>query len=297
MSADPKSQHPLFRKLDTRLKRLASEPVPRNIHGFRTATRRLEAVLEELTPDPDRNHAKLLKKLARLRRRAGRVRDLDVQILALRNLKLSSDAGKTRILHALSELRVRREKNLLQALDKATISEIRKRLKRASRSFTVPNAIDASALAFRMYQRLARHSGPLTEALLHQYRIEGKRIRYVAEIAAGDSRAQELVTELKRMQDVLGDWHDWLTLSEVVQRLAGDNASSVMIAALTNITRAKFRDSVQVVTETRSALTSRQTEAKHPPSAAPQTAAPARPQPSAARKPQSPAQSLTVTAA
>jgi hypothetical protein len=56
------------------------------------------------------------------------------------------------------------------------------------------------------------------------------------------------------MQDAIGDWHDWLTLREKTQELATDGRPSAMIAALTNITRAKYRDALQVVAEVKAEL-------------------------------------------
>jgi len=58
------------------------------VHRFRTGTRRLQILLGELSSKLDRNEKKLLKLLSRIRKRAGKVRDLDVQSAALRSLKV-----------------------------------------------------------------------------------------------------------------------------------------------------------------------------------------------------------------
>src|SRR5438270_3447733 len=104
MSVDQRQISTLFRKLGRELSKLSSKPQPRNVHQFRTTTRRVEAVIGELVPEPDRNLRKLMKQLSRLRRRAGKVRDMDVLIANLRNLKVSEEPRrKTEVLRTLAE--------------------------------------------------------------------------------------------------------------------------------------------------------------------------------------------------
>ena len=85
------------------------------------------------------NDKKLLKLLARLRKKAGRVRDLDVQSAALRSLKIPEQpVRKARLMRTLAEERSQREKRLTKSLDKKTVAEVRKRLKRAAASLEIP---------------------------------------------------------------------------------------------------------------------------------------------------------------
>ncbi len=109
----------LFDNLDRRLSKLSSKPQPKKVHQFRTSARRVEALVTELQGDQDKKARKLLKTITKLRRRAGKVRDLDVQIAALRALKVSEEPGaKTRLLQTLSDKRGRRETRFLNMLDK-----------------------------------------------------------------------------------------------------------------------------------------------------------------------------------
>jgi hypothetical protein len=59
------------------------------------------------------------------------------------------------------------------------------------------------------------------------------------------------------MQDVIGDWHDWVQLADKAEKLFGGVQDSALVAALRNITRAKFRQAVNTLTETRAALAGR----------------------------------------
>jgi CHAD domain-containing protein len=264
MPVDQERSRSAFAKLSRQLAKLAIKPAPENVHKFRTYGRRVEALLDELVADPNRNEKKLLKQLSRLRKRAGRVRDLDVQISALRNLKIPQEPGrKAQLLRTLAEERVKQEKKLAKTFDDETVRELRRRLKRATSHIEIPESTEPLNLALRQLARLGHEHGAMTEKTLHQYRVVGKRARYLAEMARKDPEAERLVEQLKRMQDVIGDWHDWLKLTQKAEDLFGGVQDSALVAALSNITRAKFRLAVDALTEIRALLA-----AKRPVSAA-----------------------------
>jgi hypothetical protein len=66
------------------------------------------------------------------------------------------------------------------------------------------------------------------------------------------------------MQDVLGDWHDWLKLTEKAEKLYGGVQDSSLVAALRNVTQAKFRQAIDVLSSTRTALEGRKAAAPAP---------------------------------
>ncbi len=105
MAVDQTQCRVVFQKLDRQLTKVARKLDPTSVHKFRTYSRRVEALLE-LNPEPSRNDRKLLKLLARLRKKAGRVRDLDVQISNLRSLKIAREVGqKSQLQRALAQER------------------------------------------------------------------------------------------------------------------------------------------------------------------------------------------------
>jgi CHAD domain-containing protein len=64
---------------------------------------------------------------------------------------------------------------------------------------------------------------------LHDFRKGAKKARYVAELAAqGDSQAQQVSASLKKLQDEIGDWHDWLVLAEEARTALGDEAEELI---------------------------------------------------------------------
>ncbi len=261
MPIDLKRSRLAFQKLGRELTKLTKEPAPASVHKFRTNSRRVEALLSEVAPELNRNDKKLLKLLSRLRKKAGRVRDLDVEIASLRSLKVPEGNGhKTQFVEELVQERAKREQKLTKAFDPETAAEVRKRLKRAAREIDIPRNTEPLSLTLSKLAKLGRDHVPLTEKTLHQYRIIGKRARYIAELADHDAEAKRIVDQLKHMQDVIGDWHDWLKLTQRAEALFGGVRDSALVAMLRNVTQAKFRQSVDAVAEIRAAISGKKAE-------------------------------------
>ncbi len=230
--------------------RLSSEQDPEAVHGFRTATRRLQILLEQVVASPDRNQKKLLKALNRIRRRAGAVRDVDAQLSALRSLRVPLEPRrKTQLMHQLIELRVQHEKRLHKLLKKTEIQEVHKRLKKASRALDSDTSRDPLQVARKILNSVRVPENGLNDDALHRYRIAVKRARYAAEFAAKSAEADQLIVELKHLQDALGQWHDWLTLTQTAAQYLGEVSQSSLVAALHNLTRGKFRHAVEALAE------------------------------------------------
>jgi CHAD domain-containing protein len=261
MSIDAKRSRLSFQRLGRELTRLAKHPAPGSVHKFRTNSRRVEAVLSEVVPELTRNNKKLLKLLSRLRKKAGRVRDLDVEIAALRSLKIPGGNGhKSQFVDTLVQERGQREHKLAKAFDRKTSAQVGKRLRRAAAELDIPKNVEPLTLTLLKLTQLGRDHAPLTEKTLHQYRIIGKRARYIAELADPNPEATSVVEQLKHMQDVIGDWHDWLKLTQKAEALFGGIRDSALVAMLRNVTQAKFRQSIDAVAETRSVLSGRKRE-------------------------------------
>jgi len=200
MPVDLEKSSVAFQKLNRHLSKLTAKTAPQSVHKFRTYSRRVEALLGELSPELSRNDRKLLKLLARLRKKAGRVRDLDVQTASLRGLKISQEPRrKSQLLRNLTGDRVKREQKLAAKFDKRTVRELRKRLKRAASELNIPQSTEPLRVALRQVAELGQDQAPLTEKVLHQYRIAGKRARYIAELAGDNPQAQSVVGQLKLM--------------------------------------------------------------------------------------------------
>jgi CHAD domain-containing protein len=242
----------IFRKTEKELLRLSSGHRADAVHGFRTTTRRLQTLLEQLVADDDRKHKKLLKMLNQIRKSAGKVRDIDVQLEALRSLKVAQEPRrKTQLMQSLIDLRAEQERRLRKRLKKQDIRDIQKRLRRAEGSVNLDSLRDPLSVARQMLRTVPVPKGPADEETLHRYRLVVKRARYAAEFAPRSPESVKFLTELKRVQDALGNWHDWLTLTHTAIGRLGDVNQSSLVAALYNVTRGKFRHAVSAVMATK----------------------------------------------
>lgn len=229
----------LFDRIRRHAGRLAKEAKRGDVHKFRTSSRRIEAILGEFASDT-RNTRKLLKLLSKLRKKAGKLRDLDVQLAFLNDLNMPDHGDhRARMIEWLGDARGRRAKKLEKLFDSDTIVDLRKRLRRAQAELNL-NGADALGLAF---QHLPHPGHAITEKTLHLCRIETKRARYLAELADSPA-AKSFVEILKRAQDQVGEWHDVLKLKELAERRFGGAHDSPLVAALQNISRARFRRAV-----------------------------------------------------
>jgi CHAD domain-containing protein len=238
--------------------KLSAAAKAEDVHKFRTNVRRLEAMLAVLHPESQTGHKKVLRLLGRLRRRAGKVRDADVQLATLRSVKLPEEAErKAQLQRALSDLRARREKKLLREAGKETLRKLRKRLRKLESELVFPEGLDPARAAIQEFHELIRQHGPLNEERLHTFRIAAKRVRYIAEMAGKDPEAERIVSELKRLQTALGEWHDWVTLTATAEEIFKAGVNHALLAALRSTTRDKFREAVQAVNEARRNLLGR----------------------------------------
>lgn len=248
MPVDQKRTQQLFSKLGRLARKVSSDLGVDNVHQFRTTTRRIETLFKELVHKPDRNQRKLLKQLGKIRKRAGRVRDLDVQMEALRTLKIGRDGEEKRtLLGALAADRARYEKKLASALDEERLSDLRKRIRRAAADPRLyESTMEPASKALRMFAQLARKQGEVNEAVLHQYRLRCKRIRYLAEMAGEDPLAEAVVKQLKTIQDAAGEWHDWETLSLRAETLFQDTPNAPIVTALRAVRHSKLVEAIHV---------------------------------------------------
>lgn len=246
----------LLKKVERDLRKLSSDQGPKSVHSFRTSTRRLQTLVEEILPEQSRNQTKLVKMLMQVRKRAGKVRDVDIQLTMLRSFKMPQEPRrKTQLMHSLIDLRDKQEKKLRKSLTKDAVREARHRLQRSLKDLDVEAARDPLLVAREILSRVAKSDGAASAEVVHQYRILGKLARYAAELAAKSPQADELIAQLKRVQDAVGHWHDWLTLTQTAAGRFGDVHESSLVAALHNVTGAKFRQAVAALPGLQRAVT------------------------------------------
>jgi CHAD domain-containing protein len=255
----------IFRKMVRDLHRISRDLHPDSVHAFRTTSLRLQTLLEELLPERKRSQKKLLALLTRIRKKAGKVRDFDVQLAALRSLKTGQEPRrKTQLTQGLIELRAKHEKKLGKLLKKNEVRDIEKRLRKIAKDFDFKTAHDPLVLARRIVKSVGNSSATPDEAALHRCRLAVKRARYAAELASPSRESAELIAHLKKLQDALGHWHDWLMLTHTAVDRLGEVNHSSLVAALQNVTRGKLRQAIATLPSTPPGLPSKVASGAHP---------------------------------
>jgi CHAD domain-containing protein len=88
-----------------------------------------------------------------------------------------------------------------------------------------------AVLALDSFARLATEMHLLDATNLHDFRKGAKKARYVAELAAQtDVEASAVGRTLKKLQDEIGDWHDWLVLADEAHAALDSSEAADLIA-------------------------------------------------------------------
>lgn len=212
----------LARRLASVLDELPDDPSPKYVHRLRTAIRRIESLVSYSQPDLGRKQKKALQEMAMLRKRAGKVRDVDVQMALLKEIANRSTAGDRNGLGGyLQQKREKQARRLVSAARKVGDSKFPTHLRRIAEEASVAagsgNHQDAvSEAAKRLSEVEAEFTSHATHhaAQLHRVRIQIKKTRYLAELAGETPERKRLLERLKSAQDALGNWHDWQGLAQ-----------------------------------------------------------------------------------
>lgn len=203
-----------------------ADPKPHSVHRLRTGTRRIEAQLELLTlladlPKHDKPARKARKRLRKLRRAAGRVRDLDVQ----HDLVESQSDEASQLRSLFKHQRKKAARKLLDTLhiQQGKLTRALEDLLEAlapAESLTIP-AEQLAALAFDWYTHNAPAVAKQDHRQLHSTRKAAKLARYISE-SATSAATRRLARTFESLQQSGGNWHDWLTLSGIAHKKLGD---------------------------------------------------------------------------
>jgi CHAD domain-containing protein len=236
---------------------------PEAVHRARTGSRRLQATLEGMLRETGAGGNALrqparawLRQLKRVRQAAGPVRDLDVHRKLLENwidkrapkqdatnvdgggpAATSDTDSQASLLRSQAETLDAWLKGKRKRLAHGMQKQIRKRqqalTERQSEFFAVVDRVHgggskaprpADAVALEDFMR-ASDAMPLLHAEnLHDFRKATKKARYVAESGGAERNSSSVAKALKRIQDAIGAWHDWLCLAEEATAALGQDA-------------------------------------------------------------------------
>lgn len=237
-----------LRKLARQLPEL---PSPEDVHRLRTNARQFEAAFHALHLKQTGLPRSLLKDVHELRRRAGRVRDLDV--LAELTTALPDSIEPELRLHLLERLQHRRRQQAKKLRKKARhlAPRLRPRLKQAASQLerlTSPLAprtrSQLTALAHRLALALTKPAA-LTPSKLHRYRLRLKRLQNVL-LLAEVKHPSPFLRDLGAVKDAIGAWHDAALLLELAPQLAALPPASQLLRELAHLTEARYHHAVSL---------------------------------------------------
>jgi CHAD domain-containing protein len=254
------------------------------VHRLRTGSRRLQAMLEAMlhenaSPALQQPARDWLRQLKQTRRVAGGVRDLDVHRKLLENWVGSESPtpeaeklgtwlkGERKHRAQTMQKQIRKLQQALAARQAAFVVAFGSVPKGSGRT---PRSTDAVAL--EAFVRAADAMPLLDAENLHDFRKATKKARYVAESGAQGETYGSVAKALKRVQDAIGDWHDWLSLLAEAKKALGEDARDLTAAFEREVER-QFASAMKTTQTMRAQLVgewmaSRQPAAKRPPVAA-----------------------------
>jgi CHAD domain-containing protein len=211
---------------------------PKNVHHLRTTIRRIESLVSYANPDLGKKLERSLEKMADLRKRAGKVRDLDVQVGLLDALGNGSTARDRKALaELLGKKRERQTKRLVSAVRKVQESKFFARMNRiAEESGAVPEGKnrplapleEARVQLAEMAADFSSHQ-EIKLSRLHSARVSLKRLRYLAELAEESAEQKDFIQKLRAVQDTVGDWHDWQELTNTAEKRFSDRVNCALL--------------------------------------------------------------------
>jgi CHAD domain-containing protein len=201
-----------------------------DVHRARVATRRTRALIRATRPLYGEVLKPLADELKWLGGMLGLVRDLDVLLGHLEGevAKLGNDEPFGRqLLAGLEAEREHDREQLLAALDSDRYSALLGSFETAIDTLP-PLGVEGAAdrIARDELRTLRKEARALpadpTDDELHAVRIDAKRVRYAAELAAltGSKGADRAVEALKRVQDTIGEHQDAVVAEERLRKLA-----------------------------------------------------------------------------
>jgi CHAD domain-containing protein len=223
----------------------------KSAHFFRTSLRRFEAWASAVEFHPHGREKKAFGFLDRLRRVAGKLRDAEVQRDLLKSLRVTSPrSDRADVNSDLWSQRLRRARKLRKLIESNRFHKVEELLAqwiaRYAGSLANPRA-ELLQKARQDYATFVAIRPELNEDSLHDYRLACKEFRYTAELAGDSPEAAKAIEGWKRVQDTIGDWHDWMVLRDLAVSTVQSSKKSRLVAAITRHCLLRMRRAVRTV--------------------------------------------------
>ena len=246
------------RKLRKFVRKAPKRPGPEEVHQLRTHIRRLEAAMHALRSEPTRRERRLMRDLGRIRKRAGKVRDMDVLTSDAMSVQVAGEKDcAVPLRHHLGARRYEHARRLRHEMERRG-SRVRRPLKRLGKRLVkyVSEAgqgsgngqpgTPAEAVATAVELAASLKSPPsLNQKNLHPYRLKVKELRDVLRLAEKPTD-EKLIEALGGVKDAIGDWHDWQELTTIAGDLLIHGPGCKLLQRLKQTTNEKYEHALSL---------------------------------------------------
>ncbi len=239
-----------LRKLRKQMKKAARQPSPKQVHAIRTKSRRVEALVHAFRLDSKCKGKPLLKAIEPVRKKAGKVRDMDVLIGFATTL---SNEGEEQcliqLLEHLASIRVRSARKLCKTIAaqrkqisggvKRCTKFVEKQFDGSTGRMTAERewSADATAAALEIWTELSTWP-QLKASNLHPFRLKVKELRYILQLVKNDTN--KFVRALGDVKDIIGEWHDWNELAAIEADALHHGTQCALTKQIRSVTRQKL---------------------------------------------------------
>ena len=264
MASDSNRTQALFDKLQ-RISRRSSGAKPETVHQFRTTIRRVETLLATTSAHPwsegteapqaaRRGCGAAPARFATWMYRSepwaacGWSRSPATGRGSWRSWRRRAPSGKSKLLLAFQN-----------EVDGGLHKRLGRTATRLQQEFPKPAQRDADeqrflAAALDKFAAVVKQHPALSEGNLHDFRMGCKRVRYLAEMAGEGPKVAAVIEQLKRIQDSVGSWHDWLTLTATAESVLSPSGQVPLLSALRASTRSKYLEALRITADAKRAL-------------------------------------------
>jgi CHAD domain-containing protein len=257
------------RKIRKFLGKNPKRPSSDAIHNLRTRTRSLETVFNTLNLRPKRKTKRALRELSLIRKRAGRVRDMDVLTADVLHIKHEGDQDCfVQLVEYLGEKRNKSAKKLrrvIKARGSRFLSHLQQSIKRVDKTLqrSASNPSDSDATQMTMAKVIQLSTGlqeprTLTRKNLHFYRLKVKELRNILQLSdqPGDTAFYEKLGDVK---DAIGDWHDWEELLTIARKRLDHGSACRFTREVRETADSKYERALSLTNELRAQYLNRRT--------------------------------------
>lgn len=251
----------IFRDFSRSLRHRSQLKSPKEVHDLRTGSRRVEALVHALMLDERRVGRQSLKAVRLIRRKSGKVRDMDVLADYVSGLEGGGegdgeDECVVQLIGYLGKERLKAARKL-----RGSIMEHRKaardRLKRCS-SLLLHSSEEEDlerqwqsnpmVVAVQLFVEVSDWPR-LTRANMHSYRLKVKELYYILQMVEGSNA--KLVGRLGEVKDAIGEWHDWSELQVIAAQVLDHAPGCKVLQHIRTTVSAKLHRALLLTNEVR----------------------------------------------